>query len=202
MRVLLVSSTQREINHYLQTGPKHDVLITGLGIAHTTYELTRQLSHHRYDLVLQVGVAGSYGFYNMGDVVVVSKDTFGDIGAFQNESFLSLQELGFQNNHQWFENKNPHLEKLDLPVAIGITVNTVTDEMSFNNAMKDYWKADIESMEGAALHMVCEQLNMPYLQVRSISNYVGERNKSRWKLQEAIDNLNNAIPDILQKINP
>ena len=118
MKVLLVSSTQREINHYLQTGPKHDVLITGLGIAHTTYELTRQLSHHRYDLVLQVGVAGSYGFYNMGDVVVVSKDTFGDIGAFQNESFLSLQELGFQNNHQWFENKNPHLEKLDLPVVV------------------------------------------------------------------------------------
>ncbi len=199
MKILLVSATQKEIHSYLLSGPKHDVLITGLGIGQASFELTRKLTHNRYDLVLQAGIAGSYGYYNMGDVVAVNKDAFGDIGAYQHEAFLSLQEMGFVNNHLWIENRHPVLDKIELPVVSAITTNTVTDDYKFNQALKKYWNADIESMEGAALHNVCEKLNQPYLQIRSISNLVGERNKSRWKMQEAVENLNNAIPTVLAK---
>ena len=47
----------------------------------------------------------------------------------------------------------------------------------------------IESMEGAAFFFVCRQFNLPCLQLRSVSNNVGERDKSKWKMQDALQNL-------------
>ncbi|NMD28678.1 MAG: futalosine hydrolase, partial [Bacteroidetes bacterium] len=45
---------------------------------------------------------------------------------------------------------------------------------------------------------VCLQKEIPFLQIRGISNYVGERDKSKWKMEEAIDNLCNSLEDILK----
>lgn len=58
----------------------------------------------------------------------------------------------------------------------------------------------IESMEGAALHYVCREFNIPFIQLRAISNYVGERDKSNWKIQEAIENLNQTILRFIDKL--
>ena len=52
-------------------------------------------------------------------------------------------------------------------------------------------------MECAALHYVCLQQNVPFLQIRSVSNEVGERDKSKWKIKEAVENLNNELIKIL-----
>ena len=54
-----------------------------------------------------------------------------------------------------------------------------------------------ESMEGAALHYVCLMENVPFLQIRSISNYIGERNKKKWDMMESINNLNNSLVKII-----
>ena len=43
----------------------------------------------------------------------------------------------------------------------------------------------IESMEGAALHYVCLMEKIPFLQIRSISNYIGERDKKKWNMKDA-----------------
>ncbi len=45
-------------------------------------------------------------------------------------------------------------------------------------------------MEGAAFHYVCLQEEVKFLQLRSISNAVGERDKKQWKMKEAIISLN------------
>ena len=58
----------------------------------------------------------------------------------------------------------------------------------------------IESMEGAALHYVCTDLEVPYLQIRSISNYVGERDKIKWKMPLAIANLNDTLVNIVNRL--
>jgi futalosine hydrolase len=36
-------------------------------------------------------------------------------------------------------------------------------------------------------------MNVPFIQIRSISNYVGERDKTKWKMKEAIENLNQTL---------
>jgi len=45
-------------------------------------------------------------------------------------------------------------------------------------------------MEGAAVLYCCEQLGIPCLQIRSVSNYVEPRNRNNWEIALAISNLN------------
>ncbi len=51
---------------------------------------------------------------------------------------------------------------------------------------RDTFNPVTESMEGAALHYVCLMEKIPFLQIRSISNYIGERNKKKWDMMDSI----------------
>ena len=55
-------------------------------------------------------------------------------------------------------------------------------------------------MEGAALHYACLMEGVPFLQLRSMSNYIGERNKKKWDMQVSISNLNNALIEIVKDL--
>ncbi|HNJ95959.1 MAG TPA: futalosine hydrolase, partial [Ferruginibacter sp.] len=78
-------------------------------------------------------------------------------------------------------------------------VNTITDSPLQQQQLVEHFQPDIESMEGAALHYVCLQEKVPFIQLRAISNYVGERDKSKWKMQEAITNLHNELLKLLNQ---
>jgi futalosine hydrolase len=55
-------------------------------------------------------------------------------------------------------------------------------------------------MEGAALHYVCLMEKIPFLQIRAISNMTGDRDKSRWKLKEALKSLHEELVVMIQKL--
>ena len=55
-------------------------------------------------------------------------------------------------------------------------------------------------MEGAAFHYVCLQQKIKFLQLRSISNRVGERDKTKWAMKEAIANLNIELKKLVKNI--
>jgi futalosine hydrolase len=44
-------------------------------------------------------------------------------------------------------------------------------------------------MEGAAVAYVCERFDVPWVQIRAISNMVEPRNRSAWDIPLAIKNL-------------
>lgn len=203
MKILLVASTQFEIEPFLKEKRHMDVLITGVGIASATYYLTKKLLHHHYDLVIQAGVAGLFANASGSDlpalteVVAVSKDVFGDLGAFEGGKMRSVNDLGLSNEFEWIRNENSLLQKLPYKKVKGITVNTVTDNFDLIDALNQKWNPVVESMEGAALHFVCTEKEIPFVQLRSTCNYVGERDKSKWQLREAIEKLNEAISETL-----
>ena len=60
--------------------------------------------------------------------------------------------------------------------------------------------ADVESMEGASVMMVCEKFNTPSLQIRGVSNYVEERNKKNWDIPLAISNSNHHLDLFLSNL--
>jgi futalosine hydrolase len=80
-----------------------------------------------------------------------------------------------------------------LPAVKAITVNKVSDSLIQKRQAMINFAPEIESMEGAALHYVCLQENIPFIQIRSISNLIGERDKSKWNFKEAIVNLNREL---------
>src|SRR5690606_26021013 len=94
----------------------------------------------------------------------------------------------------------PLHEGLGIPSVDSITVNSIQDNPARNQHFLEKYGADIETMEGAALHYVCLQENIPFVQLRGISNRVGERDKLQWKLNEAIENLHQQTDKFLQNI--
>ena len=55
-------------------------------------------------------------------------------------------------------------------------------------------------MEGASVFKVCQQFNVPCIQIRSISNIVEERNREKWDLDLAIRNLNVEVGEIINNL--
>lgn len=205
MRILLVSATEMEISPFLLDGLAIDHQVTGVGIAPTIYHLTKRLAENSYDLVIHAGIAGSFSKdLPPGTSVVVKREVFADAGAFENAKLLSLFDLGLANKDSWpytngwLENSSPYLQQLSLDQVNAVTVNTVTDEMRMSEAYLSKYSAQIESMEGAAFHYVCLQENVSFLQFRAISNYVGERDKSKWQINLAIQNVNKAFTTFIK----
>ena len=54
-------------------------------------------------------------------------------------------------------------------------------------------------MEGAAFFAGCKRLDN-FTQIRAVSNYVEKRDKSKWNISLAIENLNKTLQKTLQEI--
>jgi futalosine hydrolase len=205
MNILIIAATEMEIKPIMSEYFEADYLITGVGSPTTVYHLLKKITSKKYDVVFQVGVAGSFDdSLKLGEVVLVNAECFADLGAFENNQFLSLFDLNlnsldaFPLKNGWLKNEFDNIE--GLKYVKGITVNSLTDEANKVSLFKHKYQAEIESMEGAALHFVCLQENIPFLQIRGLSNFVGERDKSKWQLKSAIENSNHAALQIIKSL--
>ena len=78
MKILLAAATKEEI---IEDDFKHcSVVITGVGMVNTAFSLTKNLTETAYDLVINMGLAGSFSDeIKIGDVVEVIEDNFSEI---------------------------------------------------------------------------------------------------------------------------
>jgi len=94
----------------------------------------------------------------------------------------------------WLINPNKEvLKKTKLKIVKGISVNQISTSKQIIKFYRDVFDPVTESMEGAALHYACLMENVPFVQIRSISNYIGERNKKKWDMMDSIANLNDTL---------
>ena len=212
MNCLVAAATILEISPFIDyykhsSKPGTDILITGIGMTAATYALTKQLSIKRPGLVIQAGVGGSFDSrFPPGSVVVVKKETIADQSVIELGKLKTLFDLKLVRQDQppftngWLVNKNELLKKINLKKITGISVNEITTAEQKIRFYTRKFNPVIESMEGAALHYVCLMERIPFIQLRGISNYVGERDKKKWKIKEAVTNLNNALIGLLHQL--
>ncbi|MBU8893312.1 MAG: futalosine hydrolase [Bacteroidales bacterium] len=212
MKILVVSATEKEIfpalnkiKSFKEDYLAVDVLVTGIGAVFTTYSLSRKLSEKEYDLVINAGIAGSFNpELKIGDTVYVESDQFADLGIEHKNEFYTVFEKGFSPENKFpFKNallENPYEFDFDLKKVSAITVNTTHGCKKSIDLFKNKFKADIETMEGAGFFYVCLNEGVKFLQIRSISNYVEERNEAKWNIPIAIKNLNQQLLEIIDVI--
>jgi futalosine hydrolase len=205
MNILVVAATEMEIAPFKRQHTMADLLITGVGVPACIYALTKRLLQKKYDFVIQAGIAGTFkNQYPLGQTFAVKTDLFADLGIQEKEQFFTLFEKGFVHEDVLPNTKgklvNENENYFSLQPVNAITINTVSDSLVQTESYKKKYNADIESMEGAAFHYVCIQENIPFLQIRSISNFVGERVKTNWKMKEAIDSLNEHLFRIVNEL--
>jgi futalosine hydrolase len=208
--ILLIAATEFEIPLFThQENQQQDILITGVGAAATLYHLQKRLQQIDYDLVIQAGIAGTFNTdLNLGEVVLVGQDTFGDLGMEEKNTFTPIFKSGFVDENEfpfengWLKNKHELLQQSSLKIVNAVTVNKVSDSILQKQQLINTFDPQVESMEGAAFHYVCLQEKIPFIQIRSTSNAVGERDKTKWKIKDAINNLNTELSKLIEHLKP
>lgn len=213
MKILVIAATDLEIESFkartagnATRNNKIEYLITGVGAVPTTYSLTRRLRANQPDFIIAAGIGGSFARdIPLGSVIEVRSEVFADLGVQESRGWTDLFDLGLAERNDppytngRLENPNPIMKIFSFDGG-GCTVNQVTTEPSRIETIQKLYAPMVESMEGAAIHYVCIQTGIPFIHLRAISNLAGERDKQRWKMQEAIQNLGTAIDETIQRL--
>jgi len=208
MSICIVAATELELKYL--PAKQYDTLVTGLGSAATTYHLLKKINHHKPSLFIQAGIAGSFDTsIPLGTPLLIQKDRFADLGAHENNQWKDVFDLGLEKENEkpfvqgWLE--NPHeqlLHTLPLQLVPAISINEVTTSAQRIQQLKEKYNPAVESMEGAAFHYTCLQENIPFIQLRTVSNYVGVRDKSQWQIEKAVKNLCGQLELLISKLAP
>ena len=198
-----------------------DFMLTGIGTTSTCYRLTKKILEAKaagnpYDLVVNIGIAGSYAFnddpdkpakFPMGSVAIIEKEYFGDLGF---ETIFGFQTLfqydildadvfpfkgGALHRKELASNIEEFLGKYDK--GTGVTVQTVTGNPLRTESLIKQFDPHIESMEGAAVYYVCLLEDIGFFELRTVSNEVGERNREKWNTPLALESLKRAMVEFM-----
>ena len=191
MKILLVAATQNELPDSVPNGVEK--IVTGVGVAHTIYHLTKKINRKKYDLLINIGIAGAIDKgLQIGEVVEVIQDEFFAFGSENHDEFLSVFELGLieKNTHPFSNGKLHNLDTYtSLKKVSATTVQTTHGSLASVSRIPKLTDAQIETMEGAAFMYVCLMENIRFVQLRAVSNYVEPRNLKNWNIPGALENL-------------
>jgi futalosine hydrolase len=204
MKIVITSATEFEtkgIKSGINAGFNVSFHTSGVGMLSSTFALTKMVSEQRPDFIIQVGIAGCFDTtIELGTVVAVKDEFLGDTGVEENRELKDIFDLNLGNKDGFpFSNKrlsNKWLQRynfLNLQEVTAVTINEVTTREERIRQLQQKYQPLVESMEGAPLHYVGLQTSTPFIQIRAISNYIGERDKTKWQIKTALDNLQTTV---------
>ncbi len=178
-----------------------DVLVIagGVGPAAAAAAAAYAVATEPVGLLVSAGVAGAFPGLGHGSVVVASEIVAADLGVLSPERFLDLAELGLGHQDVHCDERRvadaaARLEAAGLPVTVGpvLTLSTMTGTAARARELMARHQAVAEAMEGSGVAHVARLHGVPVLELRTISNAVGERDRSGWDLLGALDALTRA----------
>jgi futalosine hydrolase len=223
MRILITAAEEEELITFRQAynslskseqyGLDITWMITGIGTTSTSYRLTKIIntSPQRFDLAINAGIAGSFSEdFPIGSVARIDREYFGDLGF---ETFSGFQTLfdykildadthPFKGGALLAPMLDTQIEESlkELPRATAVTVQTVSGLPGKRDQLRRDFLPAIESMEGAAFFYVCILEKLPFIEIRSVSNEVGERDRAKWNIPLALDSLRSAGKTLLMSL--
>ncbi|MCF2529429.1 futalosine hydrolase [Yinghuangia soli] len=212
MRILIVTAVPAERDALLRGdaafpgNTEVDVLAAGVGPAAAAAGTAVALARSPYDLVVSAGIAGGFApVAPVGSVVVADRVVAADLGAESDDGFVPIDDLGFGTG---VYDLAPELvapaaqavrEKLGA-VSVGpiLTVSTVTGSAArAAELMRRHPGAAAEAMEGFGVATAAAGAGVPFLELRSVSNPVGPRDRAAWRIGEALAALGAAAAAVL-----
>ncbi|HBC79250.1 MAG TPA: futalosine hydrolase [Bacteroidales bacterium] len=220
LKIVLVAATSSEADTlkkvpgiqvtsgtYLYEGNVITPVVTGVGSVATAWAMTKFISSgSEADLAINIGIAGSFrDDIPVGEVVVPVSDCFADAGIGTATGFLTLAEAGlvdpdafpFKSGKLVSENRFVSAAVRLLRPVNAITVNTSTGSQDNIKKISERYHNDIETMEGAAFFYVCSREEIPFLALRAVSNRVEPRNRDKWNIPLALENLSEKLGELL-----
>ena len=173
--VLLVAATERELDG-------RDGLVCGIGPVEAAAATARALVLGEFAAVLHVGVAGGRGFAP-GSIVIGSEAVYCDLSA-----AIMLVDRVPADPRLIAAAREVLPDAKVLPVGTSAAVGSIGTEVL------------VEAMEGFGVLRAAALAGVPAVEVRAISNEIGEPDRNRWRIAEAIEALSIAVPGLLARI--
>jgi futalosine hydrolase len=175
----------------------------GVGKAAAAMRAMELLGRSRPQWVLLIGVCGAYPpgrggpALAVGDLCLVEEDRLADEGVgLAGGEFRGISEMGLGEEGP-FRADPARTEAiaalLTIPMVTGATVSTCSGSDAAARALAARSGAQVETMEGAAVLLVCRHLEVPAVQLRCVSNRCGERTTASWDLDGAVARLHAAV---------
>jgi futalosine hydrolase len=174
------------------------VSVTGVGKANTAAGLALSIERWRPRAVVQLGIGGAFAgsFLSVGMVAVAAVELHLDTGAGEGEAWQSMASLdlpllpGPPPLYNEMPTDDALSERLAAPSGAPAlrfgTSERVTATFEAAERLQRRFDVAVESMEGAAAAQVCRALDVPFAELRGVSNIVGERDKRAWDIPRAV----------------
>ncbi len=204
MSIAVLAATPLEAA--LLAGSNAAVVVTGLGAVNTAHALTRHLlTQRRPAIVIQTGIAGAYvpAGVAVGSVLLATEETYADVGVMTPAGWLPADAIGIplvearSGQPPRFNDFPCDPELVARAAAIAgpqlarcgrfLTLAQVTGVRALGDALHHRFNALCESMEGAAAAHVCALYDIPFLEVRGVSNLVEDRDRASWRIAAAAE---------------
>jgi futalosine hydrolase len=160
-----------------------EVLAAGVGPVEAGAATARALAGKHYDAVINAGIAGGFRERcTVGDAVVCSREDYAELGLEDGSTFPLPGGLELVRHVECDAALlRPFLDGL-IPVIVGrgVTSAIVTSTTARALVLAHRFRADVESMEGFAVLRAAQLAGVPAIEVRGVSNLVGERATNEW----------------------
>ena len=171
--ILVVAATDRELYG-------HDGLVCGVGPVEAAAATARALALHPVQALLHVGLAGAQGL-PLGSLVVGTEAVYCDLSAdWPVVDRAPADPALVEAIRGVFPNA------ATLPIHTSAAVGGTRDSGAF-----------VEAMEGFGVLRSAELAGVPAVEVRAISNAIGEDDRARWDLAAGLPALESALPSLL-----
>ena len=200
------------------TGMIIELLHSGIGKANAAAAATLLAQHHPQALlVLGCGGALPGSQLQVGDLALASSEIFGDEGVLTLQGFQDLEAMhlpllassspplyntcpvdpGWQQRAE--ELLTPFAAAAGITLVSGpfVTVSTCSGTTAGGELLARRSGGICENMEGAAAALVCARHNIPFCELRGISNLVEDRNLAGWDLAAAAQIAQQALITLL-----
>ena len=174
--ILLVAATERELCG-------HDGLVCGVGPVEAAAATARALALHRFTAVLHVGLAGARGV-EPGGLVVGTEAVYCDLDAEWPVIDRVPADARLADRVAAVVPGAPRLP-IHTSAAVGGACNSLLQGTL------------VEAMEGFGVLRAAAQAGVPAVEVRAVSNAIGEADRARWDLDGALAALAAALPALV-----
>jgi len=210
MQVSLCGATQ-VFSGYLEN---EEILLShgGIGQVNMAIQLSRLLDTYTPDAVFLCGCAGYYpaSGLKIGDLALATDECYADLGVATAEQFIPLEKLDLPQQVQLApiakqsfsldQTLLTRARKILPEIACGTfaTINCCSGYPNLSLELEQRCGAICENMEGAAAAQVCEQFNIPLLELRGMSNPTGSRDSLQWDVSGGAEAAQRAILELLK----
>lgn len=191
-----------------------EIILVKSGIGRVNAAILMTILHIRFaniDKIINIGTAGGYGNFKVGDIIVGKISVYGDVDVRGGEDFEGKYRYGQMCGYpHTFAGDNEIIEKIilnNIKIHLGCicTCDSFTVSYEKTKNLVDSYFQDLNvlafDMESAAFAQAALQFKMPFLSIRAISDVIGgsdQTNEFLNNFEEASEKSNIFLMQVLE----